>query len=302
MSTPFKYDASRVMYVGLNKIRDRLVAGTHKVPDISREITGTMKAGAKLSPVAANTSISADASLSESHRTVPLSDIPDEPELRAVAPVVLEEVMAASEPISSTSPFEPGRIYTYRGQARFCVRTHDDFRQEGDQEIAPRLGLWLIEVPDSPTDGQDESVSWVILSGTAQGQITTELGGTIGDWRGGSQTEHLFELLAATSRGEERTSHDTRWLEDPWFAMAAAGLVRESYVMTVEVAFLCFGAKDCSIVGEERTVSYQGWSPASTGKEAPVRRVAMGTPFFVQFTKPDHGGLMRLIRGWLGFA
>lgn len=269
--------------MGLNKVSDARVAGKHSIADHTYSATAKVKAAGTASPAGAAAGIAASGALESGVKSSPVSDAPDRSQLLAIAPEVFGEVTAHSQAVQQKMAFEPGRDYHYSGAVRFRVRTHDDFRDEHQLEDAPRLGLWLVEIPDVLPAEASPSVTWVVLSGTANGQLKTTLGGSISDWRGGSQTEHLFELLTAKMAGHERTDSDERWLRDPFFALAARNLLSDSREQNVEVAFMCLDVHDCPTTGEDVEVSYLNWGPASTGREAVVSRVILGTPYFVQF-------------------
>lgn len=301
MSRHPRYDPARAFYVGLNKVRDYYTVGRHKIPDSSRTVTATVKGTGSLGPTVADGKLSGSAEATGTLQTLDVKDIGDRSELLAIAPQIFNELLTAAEAVPPYENYETGRTYEYTGPVRFCLRTHDDFRAEGAQERAPRLGLWLIELPDGPDAEVAESVTWIVLSGTAQGQIRNELGGSVSDWRAGSDTMALFELMHAKTVGEEPPRLGTGLLQDPWFALAARNMLRDSAKQTVELAFSCLSVKDCCTAGDEATVSYEGWSPASDGREVPVSRVVIGTPYFVQTAVPVKRGLMRQLREYLGF-
>jgi hypothetical protein len=276
------FDRSRAFYIGLNKVKDAYVAGTHTVPTKGFESKTRLKGSGAISPVGLVGGLVAGGSVESSLTSESLSDPGERSQLLAIAPQVFDELGSSSEEVGRTTRYEIGRAYHYTGGVRFRVRTHDDFRAEGEHESAPRLGLWLIEIPDSKPSETAESVTWVVLSGTAEGQLKTVLGGQVSDWRGGSQTEHLFELLAAKMKGKKRKDRDERWLRDPYYALAARNLLSDSSEQTVDVLFTCLDVRSCPVDGEKREVSYLGWSPASTDREVPVSKVILGTPYFVQ--------------------
>lgn len=279
------FDPPRAFYVGLNKVSDAYTAGTHNVPTRSYDAKMRAKASGALTSIGPVGAASASGSLESGLSSVPVSDPDARSQLLAIAPQVFADFADESENVDTGCRYEIGRTYHYAGTARFRVRTHDDFREERQLENAPRLGLWLLEIPDSEPGAEAESVTWVVLSGTAQGQLKKHLGGKISDWRGGSQTEHLFEDLAAKMNNAERADSDDRWLRDPFYALAARNLLADSSEQTVELMFSCLDTHDCPIKGEDSEVSYLGWGPASTGREAPVSRVILGTPYFVQMTR-----------------
>ncbi|TFD17028.1 hypothetical protein E3T26_02755 [Cryobacterium sp. TMT1-21] len=276
------FDRSRAFYVGLNKVADARVSGRHSIPDHTYNATAKVKAAGAVSPVGAAAGIAVTGFVESGVKSNPVSDPTDRSQLLAIAPEVFADVTAHSFAAERDVAFDPGRDYYYSGAARYDLRTHDDFRQEGQQDSAPRLGLWLIEIPDTLPEAAAQSVTWIVLSATAEGQLKTELGGRISDWRGGSQTEHLFELLTAKMAGLERSDPDERWLQDPYYALAARNLLRDSREQHVEVAFMCLDTHDCPTSGEAALVSFQGWGPASTDREVAVSRVILGTPYFVQ--------------------
>lgn len=284
MSAHPEFDRARAFYVGLNKISDAYVVGTHTVPTTTFDAKARVRASGALSPAGVLGAVSGSGSVESgvSHESV--SDITARSQLLAIAPQVFGEVAKEATAAQAHTRYEIGRNYYYSGSARFRVRTHDDFRAEGDHETAPRLGLWLLEIPDSQPGSSATSVTWVVLSGTAQGQLSNVLGGQVSDWRGGSQTEHLFELLQAKMAGEDRKTSDERWLRDPFYALAARNMLSDSQQQTVEVLFACLEVHACPTEGDDREVSYLDWSDASRGREVPVSKVILGTPYFVQLT------------------
>lgn len=165
-----------------------------------------------------------------------------------------------------------------------------------------------MEIPDTQPAEQAESVTWVVLSGTAKGQIKTDLGGEISPSRGGSQTDHLFELLEAKMLGRERTNSQDQWLQDPYYALAARNLLSNAQRQDIEVVFMCLDVHECPTSGIDKEFSFLGWSPASTGRRnVVVSRVVLGTPYFVQFpqTPSQVGGgkgrsLWERIKEYLG--
>ena len=279
------FEQARAFYVGLNKVADALVAGKHTIPDHTYSATAKTKAIGTIAPVGVAVGVAASGSLEAGVKSTAVSDVAKRSQLLAVAPAVFADVTEGSVAVRRGVEFEPGRDYYYTGAARFAVRTHDDFREESQLEIAPRLGLWLIEMPDTLPAEQAETVTWVVLSGTAEGQIKTELGGKVSDWRGGSQTEQLFELLRAKMSGNEREEGDDRWLQDPDYALAARNLLSASREQNIEVLFMGLEVHDCPTSGDDVEVSFLEWGPASTGREAIVSRVVLGTPYFVQFAQ-----------------
>lgn len=283
---PIKFDQKIAFYVGLNKVRDRYIKGAHKINNSSTSTTRNIEGhgsattsgvegGGKVSAAASNTTNSEDP-----------TDLTDAAQLRAIAPQILNDIASTASPVDEQVQFEIGRNYSFTGYAQFRLRTHDNFREEGDQETAPRIALWLVELPDTPDDpAEAKSVTWLVLGATANGQLATALGGTIGDWRGGSQTDHLFELLAAKSEGKKRKKRDSRWLEHPWLALAARNMLQDSSRQTVSIVFQCLEIHNCPVSGENSVESYLGWTPASTDREVVVRRLILGTPFFVLLPK-----------------
>lgn len=280
------FDRSRAFYVGLNKVADAYTVGTHHVPTRSYDAKVRGKAWAGFTPAGPVGAASASGSIESGIASAPVSDPAARGQLLAIAPQVFAEFARESQRIDAETSYEVGRTYHYTGKTRFRVRTHDDFREEEQLDNAPRLGIWLVEIPDSEPGAEAESVTWVVLSGTAQGQLVkSQLGGQVSDWRGGSQTEHLFELLAAKMRNEKRSDTDERWLRDPYYALAARNLLQDSAEQTVEILFTCMDAHGCPIEGERAEHSYLHWGPASTDREVPVSRVILGTPYFVQLTR-----------------
>lgn len=279
------FEPSRAFYVGLNKVSDALVAGKHTIPDHTYSTTAKTKALGAIFPVGVAGGVAASGSLEAGVKSTAVSDPAERSQLLAVARSVFADVTEGSVAVGRGVQFEPGRDYHFAGAARFAIRTHDDFREESQLETAPRLGLWLIEIPDTLPEEHAQTVTWVVLSGTAEGQIKTELGGKVSDWRGGSQTEHLFELLRAKMSGNEREDRDDRWLEDPYFALAARNLLSASREQKIEVLFMGLEVHDCPTSGDDAEVSYLGWGPASTDREVVVSRVVLGTPYFVQFAQ-----------------
>ena len=284
------FDQSRAFYVGLNKVADALIAGRHTIADHSYSASTKTKGVGAVSPAGVVGGLTVSGALEAGVKSNVVSDRTDRSQLLAVAPEVLADVTAHSLAAQRGAAFEPGRDYHFRGATRFAIRTHDDFREPHELEDAPRLGLWLIEIPDTLPVHEAQSVTWVVLSGTAEGQLKTVLGGSVSDWRGGSQTEHLFELLRAKMLGEEREDSDERWLRDPYYALAARNLLSDSREQNVEIAFMCLDVHDCPTSGDGAEVSYLNWGPASTNREAFVSRVILGTPYFVQFVQAaPHG-------------
>lgn len=233
--------------------------------------------------------IGSTASVESGVSSDPISEVSDRSQLLAIAPQVFRDLTPNSQAVSHSSDFELGRDYHYSGAVRFRVRTHDDFRAEGAHEEAPRLGLWLIEIPDSLPAEKAQSLTWVVLSGTARGQLKTDLEGSVSDWRGGSQTNPLFEELAAKMEDEKRASADERWLRNPYYALVARNLLQGSHEQDVELVFMCLDTHECPTSGEDIIISFQDWGPASTNRHVPVSRVILGTPYFVQFVSsaPD---------------
>lgn len=296
------YDPARAFYVGLNKVKDNYTVGRHKISDASSTTTATMKGSTSLGLTSAEVNASGSAEITGTLQTLDVKDIANKAELLAIAPQIFSDLLSASEPVPTPSTYETGRTYHYTGTVRYRLRTHDDFRAEGEQETAKRLGLWLIEIPNGPDPETASSVTWIVLSGSAQGQIKTDLGGSVSDWRAGSDTMALFELMHAQSNGKESPRSGSYMLKDPYFALAARNMLQESTQQTVELAFTCVNVKDCAVTGEVATVSYDGWSCASAnGREVPVSRVVVGTPYFVQMTKPIKRSMMRDLREKFGF-
>jgi hypothetical protein len=278
------FDRTRALYVGINKVRDAYVAGTHAVPTKGFEAKARLKGAGAITPAGVLGGVAASGLVETSLTSESLSDPTARSQLLAIAPQVFDELGSSATEVERRTRYEIGRSYHYTGGARFRIRTHDDFRLEGQHESAPRLGLWLIEIPDSQPSETAESVTWVVLSGTAEGQLKTVLGGQVSDWRGGSQTEHLFELLAAKMNGKKRKGSDERWLRDPYYALAARNLLADSSAQTVEMLFTCLDVHSCPVDGDDREVSFLAWGPASTDREVPVSKVILGTPYFVQMT------------------
>lgn len=284
MSAAPRFDRSRALYIGLNKVSDAYVAGTHTVPTNGFEAKARLKGAGAISPAAVIGAVAPSGSLEASLTSKGLSDPTARSQLLAVAPQVFDELASRAEELERATRYEVGRTYHYTGGVRFRVRTHDDFRLKGAHESAPRLGLWLIEIPDSEPSETAESVTWVVLSGTAEGQLKTVLGGQVSDWRGGTQTEHLFEQLAAKMKGQKRKKRDERWLRNPYYTLAARNLLSDSSEQTVELLFTCLDVHFCPVDGDNREVSNLEWSPASTDREVAVSKVILGTPYFVQMT------------------
>ncbi|MGK4188081.1 hypothetical protein AB0X98_07880 [Rothia koreensis] len=277
------FDQARAFYVGLNKVADALVAGKHTFTDHTYSSSIKTGAGGVVSPGGALGGIAARGSAEAGVQSNAVSDAADRSQLLAVAPSVFQDVTAHSVEAEQGTSFEMGRDYHFCGASYFTVRTHDDFRETHQIADAPRLGLWIMEIPDTQPAEQAESVTWVVLSGTAKGQIKTDLGGEISPSRGGSQTDHLFELLEAKMLGRERTNPEDQWLQDPFYAMAAQNLLSNAQRQDIEVVFMCLDVHECPTSGENAVVSYRGWGPALTDQEVAVSRVVLGTPYFVQF-------------------
>lgn len=296
------YDPARAFYVGLNKVKDSYTAGIHKISDESSTTTATMKGSTSLGLANAKANVSGSAEITGTIRTVDVKDISNKSELLAIAPQVFSGLLSVAEPVPSASTYETGRTYHYTGKVQYRLRTHDNSRAEGEQETAKRLGLWLIEIPNGPEPETASSVTWIVLSGSAQGQIKTELGGSVSDWRAGSDTMALFELMHAQSNETESPRVDSYMLKDPYFALAARNMLQDSAQQTVELAFTCVHVKDCATTDDAVTVTLNGWSCASANnREVPVSRVVVGTPYFVQMTKPTKRSLMRELREKFGF-
>lgn len=296
-----KYDSARAVYVGLNKVRSYYTAGRHKIPDVSIKASAAATGTASGSLAAFIGKVAGSAETSRTLQTLEVTDIAERSQLLAIAPQIFEELLSTASIVPPPSNYEVGRTYKYVGPARYRLRTDDDFRKEGAHEDARRLGLWLIEILDDNEPGSEETVTWIVLSGTAQGQIKDDLGGSVSDWRAGSDTAGLFNLMHAKTNGTEPSQSGAYMLRDPYFALAARNMLRESSEQTVELAFSCLQVKDCCTKGEEATVSMDGWSPASAGREIPVSRVVVGTPYFVQLARPAKRSLMRQLRAYLGF-
>lgn len=284
------FDLQRRFYVGLNKVSDNRVAGKHSIADSTYSASMRAKFMGAISPAGASAAAIASGNLESGVKSTPLSDNPDRSQLLAIAKPVLDEISINSLPVDQETNFEPGRDYFYCGAVRYAIKTHDDFREESQLENAPRLALWLIEIPDTLPAENAQSVTWVVLSGTATGQLKTVFDGGVSDYRGGSQTEHLFELMMAKTEGYERVSSDNRWLRDPYYALAARNLLSRSEQQHVETVFVCLEVHDCPTAGDDVEVSYLDWGPASTGREVAVSRVVLGTPYFVQFPQPTSQG------------
>lgn len=250
---------TRAFYVGLNKVADSYVPGDHLAPSRSYEAHAKARGGAALSPAGPVAGAGLVGAIEAGLTGAPISDLSDRGQLLAIAPQIFAEVASESKLATADTSFEVGRIYHYNGPVRFRVRTHDDFREEGAHEEAPRLVLWLVEIPDDEPADQTASVTWVVLSGTAQGQLKTQLGGRVSDWRGGSQTEHLFETLIAKMNRRDRRKSDDRWLQDPYYALAARNLLSDSTEQHVETLFTCLDVHVCPTEGEHREVSFLGW-------------------------------------------
>lgn len=303
-----RFVRERAFYLGLNKVRHDYVAGEHLYPDHSYETRSRTRGAVAANPIGMVAGGSLTGSAETGVAGAAVSDLSDRGQLLAIAPQVFADAARSSVLVSSDARFEIGRNYHYVGAVRYRVRTHDDFREEGAHESAPRLGLWLIELPDSEPGEQAVSVTWVVLSGTAKGQLKTDLGGQVSDWRGGSQTEHLFEMLTSRMHDEERQNTDVRWLRDPYYALAARNLLNDSTEQHVETLFTCLDVHQCPTTGEGAEVSYLAWGPASTGREVPVSRVVLATPYFVQFTPmvaadstPEMRSLWQRFRAYFGF-
>lgn len=279
------FERTRAFYIGLNKVADGIVAGEDTILNRSYQATAKTKAHGSVTSIGVVGGVTVSGEVESGVKSSMVSDETQRSQLLAIAPSVFERMTANSVPAETGTKFELGHDYHLSGTVRFAIRTHDDFREESELEDAPRLGLWLMEIPDDLPASEARSVTWVLLSGMAKGQIKTELGGSISDWRGGSQTEHLFELLATKMDGAKRRDTDERWLRDPYYALAARNLLSRSREQEVEVAFMCLDVHDCPTSGEDLEVSYLDWSPASTDREVVVSRVVLGTPYFVQFSQ-----------------
>lgn len=279
-----QFDKDRAFYIGLNKVADARVAGAHLIPDQTYTSKAKLKAAGAVTPAGVVGSLSTSSSVESGVSSIPVTDSADRAQLLAIAPQVFSEVSKRSVTVNAQTEFALGQDYLYAGLVRFQVRTHDDFREPDQLETAPRLGLWLIEIPDTEPAHEAQSVTWIVLSGTAEGQLKTTLGGSVSEWRGGSQTEHLFELLTEKMAGRARKDNDDRWLRDPYYVRAARNLLSTSIEQRVEMAFLCLEVHDCPTSGDGAEVSFLDWTPASTSREVPVSKVVLGTPYFVQFS------------------
>ncbi|MFY4635571.1 hypothetical protein ACOVJL_01725 [Scardovia wiggsiae] len=265
----------RAFYIGLNKIRD--VYNPEK--DLSHKSRYALKAKAELK---ADTSGLVGAGIGVGIKTADRDlgfDLSDRHNLLAIAPSVFSRYGVESQKVDTETNYEIGRAYHYTGSVRFRIRTHDDWREPETLQEAPRIGLWLLEIPDSEPCDKAQSVTWVLLSGTAKGQLKTDLGGSVSDWRGGSGTEGVFELMAKYCGA--MTHEDPNNFARDW-VYSTYCLLQESSEQNIETLFYCFDLPD--IRREDNKYADSGWSLASTNREVPVSRLILGTPYFVQTT------------------
>lgn len=296
------------LYLGYNKLR-AIVDPNH--PRLTGcEVEGDFKASAEgaLSMTGPSAKSNLESSKRIKYTALPGVDPAQRTQLLDVAEQTLDPLVCGAEEANSSTPYQAGSNYLYRGPCRFRHVTHDDWRE--DPENAPALALWLMELEDKDAHGSDArslgGVTWILLSGTADGQLTTSETFDISTSRAGSQTEHLFEELYCHEFGVSRVASDNRWLQGHWRGTSARNMIgSSSQEMMVEILFRCHGVHSMPAEGEDRVFSYLGWSAASADGEALVTKLVVGSPFYVQGihqqnpTKPDSGGCglwQRLIR------
>lgn len=278
------FNRKNYLYVGLNKIK-----GLYDPEDLvvrNLQVKGDFIASARgaVSPAGPMAIAGARTSRKLTWEELPGIDESKRSDLIRVAEKVFSDVESSAFVCAPGEKFQAGGSYVYRGRIHYRLVTHDDWRDES-QGVAPRLALWLIELVDPvPTEASEVSVTWVLLSGTADGQLTTLEGSSLSESRAGSQTEQLFEQLYCYEHGAQRSGGPHGFLGGPWLVLAARNMIGEyAEEQEVEVLFRCHRSIKRPTEGDDREVSYMGWSPASSdGREAPVSRLVLGSPFYVQ--------------------
>lgn len=297
------------LYLGYNKLRGIVDPNAPRLTGY--EVEGNFKASAegRLSIADISLGASGDSSKRIKYTALPGVDPAQRTQLLDVAAETLKPIEETAEQALSSTPYQAGSNYLYAGPCRFRFVTHDDWRRHPKK--APKLALWLIELvnqSESETfSNSSETVTWILLSGTADGQLTTEESSDIPNSRAGSQTEHLFEELYCQEFGVKRVGADTRWLQGHWRGTSARSMIgSDSQALETEILFRCHEVHQMPTEGEDRVISYLGWSEASVKGEALVTKLVVGSPFYVQRLReqnlpknpPGDNGLWRKLIRW----
>lgn len=275
------------LYLAYNKLRGMIDPNAPR--PTTYEVEGNFKASvegaASLKDLSAKSGVESAKRIK--YTALPGVDSTQRTQLLDVAAKTLDPVERSAETATASTAYQAGSNYFYTGPCRFRVVTHDDWRSTEDEGQPPALALWLIELinPVGLSQGSSapETVTWVLLSGTYDGQTTTSESLDIPDSRAGSQTEPLFEELYCHMFGATRASGDQRWLQGYWRGTSARNMISvRSQGLEAEILFRCHSVHPLPPAGEEGVYSYWDWSEASTGGEALVTNLVTGSPFYVQ--------------------
>ncbi|WP_147522146.1 hypothetical protein [Brevibacterium senegalense] len=249
--------------------------------EVEGDFKASIEGGASLTSL--SVSSSAEAPERVKYTALPGVDPTQRTQLLSVAATTLEHVERAAEHATASTTYQAGSTYSYTGPCRFRVVTHDDWRSADDEGPAPALALWLVELIN-PTDAdrdssasdethessESDTVTWILLSGTADGQLTTSESLDIPTSRAGSQTEPLFEEHYCHEFGATRASGDERWLQGHWRGTSTRNMIGpSSQGLDVELLFRCHSVHPIPSTGKTGyTATWTGAKPAQAEKRA----------------------------------
>ncbi|MFJ2551913.1 hypothetical protein [Microbacterium sp. NPDC087591] len=207
--------------------------------------------------------------------------------LRDRAVTLISSAFADAPVILPGTPVEIGQWYQIAGQSRFIQTFHDDFRDRAD--TAPRVAAWLLEVPNADRD----SVTWLVIHGSADGNMYDTFDATLPAKRAGSGTEALFEFLYARANGAELRGEELpRQFRPEMLAWAVSEMFNDysnHRSESIEAVFRVSDILDPSALVTTKLplVSIHGLSSRSRdGRESPVTQVIIGSPLAVQAPAP----------------
>lgn len=273
-------------YLGYHKIYDMVHHGNSRVPQrvVQGQWSTNGNVGTSLSVTHPNVSLNAGANAS---RTVTWEELRVErqelerSDLAAMAADILEPIVARAQPVGDGSNAGTGRLLTVGGPVRFKVRSHNLWQHENTTE-GPRAAFWLWEVPNErKTPSGEGTVTWVFLSGSAEGQLSTEFGDDLGEWRGGSNTEALFEKLYSADHEVDVEDLRPTYLEPDRIVETIRSLISFGKREDAEAVFRCISTYEIPV--EEADLKRSTFESSTDLDTGPiVSRVVLGTPYFVQ--------------------
>lgn len=285
-----RLNLSRLRYLGLHKVAAMTTTGHTKVR------TRTFDAGFRTA--------TPDGGFRNEVKDLP--ELATNPTfLRERAMTLVKKLSSDADVILPGSNVQVDQWHQIAGHARYLQTFHDDFRDQPD--AAPRVAAWLMEIPDPGA----ATVTWVVLHGTADGNMFTSFDESLPATRAGSGTEALFEFLYARANDDRlREGTHAHRFRPEMLAWAVSEMFNDYSSHRDEDVEALFRVADVLTIpaldlpDELPLVSILGLSERSQHpRESKVSRVIIGSPLAVQAPKRSRSPhLLRRLRTALSGA